>query len=99
MGFLYSMIIDVLLSFVGSKFYVHCTINHRLIDGVDAWYTSSTTTNECEVHLYHLIGCPIASLSNGPTTAQMAHRPNRLAQTFLGRPKMAHWANAVAHMR
>ena len=26
MGFLYS-IIDVLLSFVGSKFYVHCTIN------------------------------------------------------------------------
>ena len=48
------MIIDVLLSFVGSKFHVHCTIDHRLIYGVDAWYTSSTTTNECEVHLYHL---------------------------------------------
>ena len=32
------------------------SLYHRSTDssGVDTWYTSSTTTNECEVHLYHL---------------------------------------------
>ena len=73
------------------------TLYHRSTDsyGVDAWYTSSTTTNECEVHLYHLFGCPLPRYQTAqqrPKWPTIFRRPNRLAQTFLGRPKMAHWA-------